>query len=229
MFNLEQSIAEWRQQMLAAGIKSPVLLEELESHLREQIEELVKSGISEQRAFEFAVREIGHAEMLKVEFKKSEGAKEKTFQIVKDSLDLVFVILMSIVVALTFRFAMEWQPVAIIISHDGSPSHPMLNQMTGKLWGEETGLMQSICIAEVLLLSLVLSLAAAFHIRRNPQNSKRFKRVTQIGQWCAVLLGLKIISSNYPFWGLVMALISCLVFVIILRWQSRATTVSPQN
>jgi hypothetical protein len=38
MFNLEQSIAEWRQQMLAAGIKTPATLNELESHLREEFE-----------------------------------------------------------------------------------------------------------------------------------------------------------------------------------------------
>ena len=37
MFDLEQSIAEWRRQMLAAGIKTPVPLEELEIHLREDI------------------------------------------------------------------------------------------------------------------------------------------------------------------------------------------------
>ena len=38
MFDLEQSITNWRKQMLAAGIKSPVPLEELEIHLREEIE-----------------------------------------------------------------------------------------------------------------------------------------------------------------------------------------------
>ena len=37
MFNLEQAIAEWRQQMLATGIQTPVPLEELEIHLREEI------------------------------------------------------------------------------------------------------------------------------------------------------------------------------------------------
>jgi len=31
MFNLEQSIADWRRQMIAGGIKTPVPLEELES------------------------------------------------------------------------------------------------------------------------------------------------------------------------------------------------------
>jgi len=37
MFDLEQAIIAWRQQMLAAGIKSPVPLEELENHLRDEI------------------------------------------------------------------------------------------------------------------------------------------------------------------------------------------------
>ena len=52
MFDLEQSIADWRQQMLAAGIKTPVPLEELEIHLREEIERQMKSGLNEQDAFE---------------------------------------------------------------------------------------------------------------------------------------------------------------------------------
>ena len=39
--------------MLAAGIKTPVPLEELESHLREEIEQQTKLGLSEAEAFEF--------------------------------------------------------------------------------------------------------------------------------------------------------------------------------
>jgi hypothetical protein len=70
MFNLEQSITEWRRQMLAAGIKSPVPLEELEIHLREEIEKQVKLKSSEQRAFEISVQTIGQAKLLKIEFKK---------------------------------------------------------------------------------------------------------------------------------------------------------------
>jgi hypothetical protein len=73
MFDLEQSISDWRLQMLAAGIKTPVPLEELESHLREEIERQIKSGLSlnEQEAFNFAVRKIGQAEKLKMEFQKA--------------------------------------------------------------------------------------------------------------------------------------------------------------
>jgi hypothetical protein len=73
MFNLEQSIAEWRRQMLAIGIKTPVPLEELESHLREDVEERMHSGSSAPQAFASAVQQIGHASSLKQEFAKVGG------------------------------------------------------------------------------------------------------------------------------------------------------------
>ena len=71
MFDLEQSIAEWRRQMLAAGIKTPAPLEELEIHLREEIERQVKSGLDGQKAFDSAVHTVGQAHALKVEFRKA--------------------------------------------------------------------------------------------------------------------------------------------------------------
>ena len=73
MFNLEQSIANWRQQMLAAGIKTPATLEELECHLREEIERQVKAGVSEQNAFKITVVQIGQARELKAEFSTAAG------------------------------------------------------------------------------------------------------------------------------------------------------------
>jgi hypothetical protein len=72
MFNLEKSIAEWRKQMLAAGIQTPVPLEELEIHLREEIERQTKSGLNEQKAYEISVQRIGQPKTLKNEFNKSE-------------------------------------------------------------------------------------------------------------------------------------------------------------
>jgi hypothetical protein len=72
MFDLEKSIADWRKQMLAAGIKSPVPLEELESHLREEIERQMKSGLNGQTAFEISTRQIGQPKIINHEFKKSE-------------------------------------------------------------------------------------------------------------------------------------------------------------
>jgi hypothetical protein len=75
MFDLELAIAQWRQQMLAAGVKAPVPLEELEAHLREDIEQQVRAGTEASRAFEIAVRHIGGAVELKKEFKKTGNAK----------------------------------------------------------------------------------------------------------------------------------------------------------
>ncbi|MEY2428245.1 MAG: hypothetical protein QOJ40_1130 [Verrucomicrobiota bacterium] len=76
MFNLDQAVAEWRRRMLASGIKTPVPLDELESHLREDIEQQIKSGLSVQPAFEAAVQHIGNANMLKNEFEKVAEMKE---------------------------------------------------------------------------------------------------------------------------------------------------------
>jgi len=74
MFDLEQSIAAWRKQMLSAGIKTPVPLEELESHLRDDVEQQMQSGIDAPQAFANSVRRLGHADRLKSEFKKTCGA-----------------------------------------------------------------------------------------------------------------------------------------------------------
>ena len=73
MFDLEHAIADWRKQMLAAGIQTPVPLEELEIHLREEIEQQSKSRLNEQEAFNSAVQKIGQASLLKTEFKKAGG------------------------------------------------------------------------------------------------------------------------------------------------------------
>ncbi len=86
MFDLEQSITEWRRQMLAAGINSPDLLDELESHLREDVAGQVRSGLCEQDAFEIAVRRIGQPGELQSEFKIAGATKEPRPQWLKKAL-----------------------------------------------------------------------------------------------------------------------------------------------
>src|SRR6185436_5571469 len=75
MFNLEQSISEWREQMLSAGVRNPDIVDELESHLREDCARRVQSGESEEQAFEGAVQGVGQASLLKHEFAKLSGKK----------------------------------------------------------------------------------------------------------------------------------------------------------
>ncbi len=74
MFDLEKAIADWRKQMLAAGIRAPVPLEELENHLREEIEQRRKTGWEVQHAFENSVEHVGKARALNSEFKKNGAA-----------------------------------------------------------------------------------------------------------------------------------------------------------
>jgi hypothetical protein len=71
MFNLNQAILEWRQQMAGAGIKTPAPMDELECHLREDIEKQMLAGWSAEQAFTNAVSRLGEAQALKVEFNKN--------------------------------------------------------------------------------------------------------------------------------------------------------------
>ncbi len=70
MFDLEKSITEWRQQMLASGIKTPVPLAELENHLRDDIAALIATGTPEAEAFQIATARIGSPSPLQTEFCK---------------------------------------------------------------------------------------------------------------------------------------------------------------
>ena len=70
MFDLEPSITEWRRQMLAAGLKTGRRLDELESHLREEISALKSAGASEAVAFEQAVARLGSPHSVYAEFNK---------------------------------------------------------------------------------------------------------------------------------------------------------------
>lgn len=62
--------------MLAAGIKTPVPLDELENHLREEVARLTKAGVSDSAAFAVAVRKMGQLESLRAEFQKATGLRE---------------------------------------------------------------------------------------------------------------------------------------------------------
>jgi hypothetical protein len=53
MFNLDHAISEWRRQMFAGGVKDSAVLDELESHLREDVERQTRSGVDAQKALAF--------------------------------------------------------------------------------------------------------------------------------------------------------------------------------
>ncbi len=77
MFDLEQAIAEWQRQMAAGGITGKDRLDELESHLREEIEQRIRAGRPEAEAFAASVDQIGPPATVEAEFSKIDGARER--------------------------------------------------------------------------------------------------------------------------------------------------------
>src|ERR1700722_18895246 len=109
MFDLEKSIADWRTQMLAAGIKTPAPLDELESHLREEFERQTKAGLPDQEAFDSAVQKIGRARALKQEFKK-----------IVLPLETRFVKLASIACGFTAGVFLLWIVFNLLVIHEAN-------------------------------------------------------------------------------------------------------------
>src|SRR5439155_103786 len=70
MHNLEQLIAEWRKTMMTAHNIGRETLDELENHLREDVDQLVQSGMAEPEAFQRAVTQLGGARTMASEFQK---------------------------------------------------------------------------------------------------------------------------------------------------------------
>ena len=66
--------------MVAGGIKLPRVLDELESHLRDDVEQQMGSGLSAQRAFESAVKRIGQAAALSSEFDRMGNQSVEMFR-----------------------------------------------------------------------------------------------------------------------------------------------------
>ena len=77
MNDLEKAGSAWRKQFVNAGLKSRAVLDELESHLRDDIDRQVQSGAAAVSAFENASRRIGNARRLKEEFNRIENAERK--------------------------------------------------------------------------------------------------------------------------------------------------------
>jgi hypothetical protein len=67
MFNLEKSILQWRRNLRTADLDN-VILDELESHLRDEFDRQVSGGLRGEEAFRAAVNQIGDPESLRNEF-----------------------------------------------------------------------------------------------------------------------------------------------------------------
>src|SRR5437867_3868603 len=115
MFNLDQAIAEWRREMLAAGIKTPVPLDELETHLRDEVEQQMRSASSAQQAFKAAVERIGEGRALKAEFMKT-GKERRTARAFMALICVVLVGFIFWMSGYTF-FKLELRPAELIVAY----------------------------------------------------------------------------------------------------------------
>ena len=119
MFYLEKSIADWRKQMLTAGVKTPVPMEELEIHLREEIEQQMKSGLNEQDVFNSAVQKIGQGKILNNEFKIAVRPHHTLMNILKKTLG-IFGLLVALYCVLGACLVFNWS-IHYYYGNDVSP------------------------------------------------------------------------------------------------------------
>lgn len=70
MFNLNEAIDNWRKSCSDQQTITPADRDELETHLREEIDHLVLAGLTEEEAFLIAARRLGDTQSLAVEFGK---------------------------------------------------------------------------------------------------------------------------------------------------------------
>src|SRR5687767_12879865 len=70
MFDLEQAIGEWRRSLAVTPGLSAEVLDELESHLREDVQRETTAGQPPEEAFRLAVVRLGSAGALATEFAK---------------------------------------------------------------------------------------------------------------------------------------------------------------
>jgi len=74
MFDLTSRIRQWRQGLAQREAFLPADLDELEGHVRDSVERLASSGLSEEDAFVVALNRLGRADALTREYAKSNGA-----------------------------------------------------------------------------------------------------------------------------------------------------------
>jgi hypothetical protein len=81
MLNLDQAIADWRNQLIASGVTTPEVLDELENHLREDVQAQLRAGLKIENAFAIARERLGRCDALQAEFKKVESRSALLMQL----------------------------------------------------------------------------------------------------------------------------------------------------
>jgi hypothetical protein len=102
MFDLEHAIADWRREMMGGGIQL-VELEELECHLRDDIEAQLERGIDGAEAFSRAAERIGRPGALSKQFQTARGRIEMPRSLIKALAAIIAYALLVVGTAWLFR------------------------------------------------------------------------------------------------------------------------------
>ncbi len=75
MFELEKAIKQWRKNLRKNEAMEDGYIQEMESHLRDVIEDKIRQGISEEEAYRISTEEIGHTDRIGEEFHKTDARR----------------------------------------------------------------------------------------------------------------------------------------------------------
>ena len=112
MHNLEQLVAEWRKTMLTRHKIHHEALDELENHLRESVEQLLRSGMTDLEAFERAVTELGAAPAIASEFQKL----QRPWWPIKLVTGLGIVAALTFAILSSVAFAFDSRPTSFLLA-----------------------------------------------------------------------------------------------------------------
>ena len=70
MFDLEFNIHSWSDHLRAGGHLKEIDIVELEDHLRDEIDDLAKSGLTQDEAFLISVKRLGNVNTISQEYSK---------------------------------------------------------------------------------------------------------------------------------------------------------------
>jgi len=70
MFNLESNVRSWSDYLRGCGKLKKSDIIELEDHLQDEIEDLIKAGLSSEEAFLISVKRLGNINAISQEFSK---------------------------------------------------------------------------------------------------------------------------------------------------------------
>ena len=78
-FDLDRHITNWRKQFLADSAFYSEEVEELENHVRDGVEHLMETGLSEEEAFYEATSRLGSPETLRADYKRARSRWDRLF------------------------------------------------------------------------------------------------------------------------------------------------------